>query len=85
MHARFDDYLRAYDEVIEQTSTAHAPWYVVPADRNWVRNLAVARILLEALRKLRALKRVAFAVDAKGEPALDAAAFWTAFDETGGR
>ena len=39
---------------------------------------------VETLRKLPALKRVAFAADAKGEPALDAAAFWTAFDEKGG-
>ena len=37
VRARFDDYIAAYDEVIEQTSTEWAPWYVVPADRNWVK------------------------------------------------
>jgi PPK2 family polyphosphate:nucleotide phosphotransferase len=50
--ARWDDFMAAYEDVITKTSTEWAPWYVVPADRNWVRNLAVARILLEALRKL---------------------------------
>ena len=52
MRARFDDYLHAYDEVIEQTSTAHAPWYVVPADRNWVKATAVAELLVAALERI---------------------------------
>ncbi|HZY07573.1 MAG TPA: PPK2 family polyphosphate kinase [Ilumatobacteraceae bacterium] len=42
----------AYEDAIRQTSTSRAPWYVVPADHNWVRNLAVANILLEALKDL---------------------------------
>jgi PPK2 family polyphosphate:nucleotide phosphotransferase len=42
----------AYEDAIRQTSTSRAPWYVVPADHNWVRNLAVAKILLEALQGL---------------------------------
>jgi len=42
----------AYEDAIRQTSTSRAPWYVVPADHNWVRNLAVAKILLEALKGL---------------------------------
>jgi PPK2 family polyphosphate:nucleotide phosphotransferase len=50
--ARFDDYITAYDEVLTETSTDWAPWYVVPADRNWVRNLAVAELLVAALRDL---------------------------------
>ncbi len=45
-------YQQAYQEAIERTTTAAAPWYVVPADRNWVRNLAVAKILLHHLEKL---------------------------------
>jgi PPK2 family polyphosphate:nucleotide phosphotransferase len=49
---RFDAYISAYDEVIEQTSTAHAPWHVVPADRNWVKATAVAELLLEALERI---------------------------------
>lgn len=39
----------AYRDALERTSTARAPWYVVPANRNWVRNLAVAKILLHHL------------------------------------
>jgi len=43
---------QAYEDAIVETSTPHAPWYVVPADHNWVRNLAVAKILLAALQDL---------------------------------
>ncbi|HVW18754.1 MAG TPA: PPK2 family polyphosphate kinase [Solirubrobacteraceae bacterium] len=49
---RFDDYLQAWDDVITETSTEWAPWHVVPADRNWVKALAVAEILCEALERL---------------------------------
>ncbi|HXH87452.1 MAG TPA: PPK2 family polyphosphate kinase [Gaiellaceae bacterium] len=42
----------AYGEAIGETSTACAPWYVVPGDRNWARNVAVATILVETLRRL---------------------------------
>jgi PPK2 family polyphosphate:nucleotide phosphotransferase len=45
-------YQQAYQDALEQTSTSWAPWYVVPADRNWVRNLAVARLLLATLERL---------------------------------
>jgi PPK2 family polyphosphate:nucleotide phosphotransferase len=50
--ARFDDYIAAYDEVLTETSTEWAPWYVVPADRNWIRNLAVAELLVASLRTI---------------------------------
>lgn len=43
---------KAYEDAITKTSTEHAPWYVVPADHNWVRNLAVAKILLGTLRDI---------------------------------
>lgn len=43
---------RAYEEAIAKTSTPYAPWYVVPTDHNWVRNLAVAKILLNTLTAL---------------------------------
>ena len=49
---RFDDYTSAYEQALTETSTEHAPWYVIPADRNWVRNHAVAKVLVEALRRL---------------------------------
>jgi polyphosphate kinase 2 (PPK2 family) len=49
---RFDDYVAAYEEVIEQTSSRHAPWHVVPADRNWVKATAVATLLVAALERI---------------------------------
>ena len=48
----WDDYQTLYDEVLAETSTVHAPWHVVPADRTWVRNVVVATLLVEALRRL---------------------------------
>jgi PPK2 family polyphosphate:nucleotide phosphotransferase len=49
---RHPEYMAAYEEALTETSTEHAPWYVIPADRNWVRNYAVATVLVEALRRL---------------------------------
>ncbi|MEV4283501.1 PPK2 family polyphosphate kinase [Actinoplanes xinjiangensis] len=43
--ARWDDYQRAYDDALNRCSTTAAPWYVVPADRKWYRNWAVATLL----------------------------------------
>lgn len=48
----FAEYVRAYDEAIARTSTPHAPWYVIPADHKWFRNLAVSKIVVEALQSL---------------------------------
>ncbi len=45
----WDDYQRAFDDVIRKTSTAKAPWYVVPANRKWYRDLVVARAMVETL------------------------------------
>ncbi len=50
--ARWDDYRVAYDAVLERTSTAAAPWYVVPADRKGYRNRAVAELLRETLQQM---------------------------------
>ena len=52
VRARFDEYIAAYEEVIEQTSSKHAPWFVVPADRNWVKATAVAELLVDALERI---------------------------------
>jgi PPK2 family polyphosphate:nucleotide phosphotransferase len=46
--ARWDDYQQAYEDAVNRCSTAAAPWYVVPADRKWYRNWAVATILRDA-------------------------------------
>jgi polyphosphate kinase 2 (PPK2 family) len=48
--ARWADFVAAYDEAIAETSTAWAPWYVVPADRKWVRDTIVAQLLVMTLR-----------------------------------
>ena len=52
VRARWDDYQSAYAEAIERTSTAEAPWFVIPADRKWYRNWAVSRILVDALERM---------------------------------
>jgi PPK2 family polyphosphate:nucleotide phosphotransferase len=46
----WNDYTKAYEDVLEKTSTKRAPWIVVPADAKWYRNLVVARATVEALR-----------------------------------
>jgi PPK2 family polyphosphate:nucleotide phosphotransferase len=45
-------YAEAYEAALERCSTQHAPWFVVPADRKWYRNWAVAQLLVEHLRAL---------------------------------
>jgi PPK2 family polyphosphate:nucleotide phosphotransferase len=50
--AHWDDYTRAYRDVLARTSTAWAPWYVVPSDDKRVRNFLVARLLVETLEQL---------------------------------
>ncbi len=46
---RWDDYQAAFDDALSKTSTAAAPWYVIPANRKWFRNLAVATILADTI------------------------------------
>ncbi|MBW8750733.1 MAG: polyphosphate kinase 2 family protein [Propionibacteriales bacterium] len=49
---RWDDYQAAYAIALERCNIAAAPWYVVPSDRKWYRNWAIAQLLLETLRAL---------------------------------
>ena len=49
---RWKDYQRAYEDAITECNTKDAPWYVVPADKKWFRNLAVSQILVETLEAL---------------------------------
>ena len=51
--AYFKEYGKAYQEMLERTSTQHAPWFIIPADHKWFRNLAVSKIVVEALESLR--------------------------------
>jgi PPK2 family polyphosphate:nucleotide phosphotransferase len=48
----WDDYMRAYEDAIEKTSTSDAPWYVVPANRKWYRNLVISTVLIDTLESL---------------------------------
>ncbi len=49
---RWDEYMEAFEAVLSKTSTAAAPWYVIPANRKWYRNLVISRILVETLENL---------------------------------
>jgi PPK2 family polyphosphate:nucleotide phosphotransferase len=49
---RWDEYQQAYEDVLNKCNTDYAPWYIVPADRNWYRNLVVSEILVGTLRHL---------------------------------
>lgn len=46
-------YLKAYEDMLEKTSTEYAPWYVVPANKKWYRNLVVANLIVDALKGLK--------------------------------
>jgi PPK2 family polyphosphate:nucleotide phosphotransferase len=46
----WDDYTRAYEDAIGKCASKNAPWYVVPADHKWYRNVAIAEALLEELK-----------------------------------
>ena len=50
--ALWNRYLTAYEKLLARCSTPHAPWYVIPADHKWHRNLAVASRLVDALEGL---------------------------------
>ena len=45
-------YIKAYEDAISRTSTKWAPWYIVPANRKWYRNLVIGSAIVEALRSL---------------------------------
>ena len=48
----WDDYMKAYEDVIQNTATKHAPWYVVPADNKWFTRVVVAAAVIETLASL---------------------------------
>jgi PPK2 family polyphosphate:nucleotide phosphotransferase len=51
--AHWDEYMKAYEEMFRHTSTAAAPWYVIPADRKWFTRTAVADVIVATLRSLK--------------------------------
>lgn len=48
----WDVYMEAYQDMLDKTSTKIAPWYVIPANHNWYRDLVISRIIVEQLEKL---------------------------------
>ena len=50
--ARFGDYMKAYEEAINETSKEHAPWFVVPADKKWFARLTALQIIIDALEDM---------------------------------
>ncbi|ACU04124.1 polyphosphate kinase 2 family protein [Pedobacter heparinus] len=50
--ALWKDYMKAYEEAIEATSTDAAPWYILPADKKWYSRLAISHILAETFKKM---------------------------------
>lgn len=50
--SQWDEYQRAFEDLLEETSTADSPWYVIPADRKWYRNVAVSEIVIQTLERL---------------------------------
>ncbi len=57
----WDEYMEAFEVAMEKCSTKHAPWYIIPGNRNWYRNFAVSEILRETMEemKLEAPKAIA--------------------------
>ena len=49
----WDDYVKAYEAMLEKCSTEHAPWFVIPSNHKWFRNLAVSEIVIDTLSELK--------------------------------
>jgi PPK2 family polyphosphate:nucleotide phosphotransferase len=48
----WDEYMQAYEIMLSRCSTAHAPWYVIPAETRWFRNLLVSQIVLDTFKQM---------------------------------
>jgi PPK2 family polyphosphate:nucleotide phosphotransferase len=51
--ALWKDYMQAYEDVLNKTSSEYAPWYLIPADKKWYRDLVIASILVDTLKQLK--------------------------------
>ncbi|MDP4878249.1 MAG: hypothetical protein NWR36_00045, partial [Opitutales bacterium] len=51
--SKWDEYFKAYEDVFAKTSHSHAPWYIIPANKKWARNLLVARIVVATMEDLK--------------------------------
>jgi PPK2 family polyphosphate:nucleotide phosphotransferase len=50
--AHWDDYMHAFNDMLERCSTEYAPWYVVPSERRWFRNLLISRVIVDKLESM---------------------------------
>jgi PPK2 family polyphosphate:nucleotide phosphotransferase len=49
----WDDYIKAFEDAINRCTTEHAPWYIVPANKKWFRNLAVSQVIVETMEDMK--------------------------------
>ncbi|GAC1671911.1 MAG: hypothetical protein NVS9B9_29630 [Ktedonobacteraceae bacterium] len=47
----WEDYQKAYEDALSKCSTSEAPWYIVPANRKWYRNISIAQVLVDTMRQ----------------------------------
>jgi PPK2 family polyphosphate:nucleotide phosphotransferase len=50
---RWDDYVEAFDDMLTKCSTGHAPWFIIPANHKWFRDLAISQIMVDYLEGLK--------------------------------
>ena len=50
--AFWDDYQAAFEDMLNECSTEYAPWYAIPADQKWYRNVAIMRVIIDALNRM---------------------------------
>jgi len=48
----WDSYQRAYEDALTKCTTAKAPWYIIPADKKWFRNLAISHVIAETMEEM---------------------------------
>jgi polyphosphate kinase 2 (PPK2 family) len=49
---KWDQYMEAYEEILNMTSTEWAPWYIIPADKKWVAHACISEIIVNQIKKL---------------------------------
>ncbi len=50
--AFWNDYQEAFEDMLNECTTSHAPWYVIPADQKWYRNVAIMRVIVDTLKQM---------------------------------
>ena len=48
----WDDYIKAFEDVLNKTSTEHAPWFIIPSNHKWFRDLAISQIIVQAMEEM---------------------------------